>query len=146
VKSAPVAVVRPAAVEAWQLMRELSHHPDVLRRSHDLAERIGVTPTIAKALVHLSMGRPTPMRELAGALRCDTSYVTSVVDGLEEQGLARRTPHPTDRRVKVVELTDRGADVAAQVRAALDDPPPAFASLSDDEAATLVVLLRKLSA
>ena len=86
------------------------------------------------------------MRELAGALRCDTSYVTSVVDGLEEQGLARRTPHPTDRRVKVVSLTGRGAEVGAQVRAALDEPPPAFASLSDDEAASLVALLRKLAA
>lgn len=126
-------------------MRDLSHHPDVLRRSHDLAEEIGVTPTIAKALLHLSSGRPTPMRDLAGALRCDNSYVTSVVDGLEEQGMAKRTPHPTDRRIKVVELTDQGALVAARVRAGFDLPPPSFAALSEAEAEALLGLLKKLS-
>lgn len=133
-----------AAVEAWRLVRALSHDPAVLRRGHDLAEAEGTTPTIAKALAHLSPERPVPMRELAGALRCDTSYVTSVVDGMEEQGLARRAPHPTDRRIKVVELTDRGAEVAARVRAALDQPPPGFAALGADDARALLALLRKV--
>ena len=134
-----------AATEAWRQMRELTHHPDVLRRTHDLAEEIGLTPGIAKALVHLSPTQPTPMRELAGALRCDNSYVTAVVDGLEERGMARRLPHPTDRRIKVIELTEQGAVLAGRVRAVLDEPPAAFAALSEDEAALLLELVRKVS-
>jgi DNA-binding MarR family transcriptional regulator len=126
-------------------MRELTHHPDVLRRIHDVAEEIGLTPAITKALVHLSPGRPTPMRELAGALRCDNSYVTAVVDSLEERGMARRLPHPTDRRIKVIELTDHGAVLATRVRAVLDEPPAAFGVLSSEEATTLLALVRKLS-
>jgi DNA-binding MarR family transcriptional regulator len=134
------------ATEAWQEMRSLTHHPDVLRQVHDIAERSGLTPAVTKALVHLSADHPTPMRELAGALRCDNSYVTSVVDGLEERGMARRMPHPTDRRIKVIELTEPGAVLAARVRAVLGRPPASFSVLSDEEAATLLGLLRKLSA
>jgi DNA-binding MarR family transcriptional regulator len=126
-------------------MRDLTHHPDVLHRTHVLAEEHGLTPAITKALVHLSPDHGTPMRELATALRCDNSYVTAVVDGLEERGLARRRPHPTDRRIKIIELTDRGTTLATQVRAAIDEPPAAFATLSEDEAATLLGLLHKLA-
>jgi DNA-binding MarR family transcriptional regulator len=126
-------------------MRDLTHHPDVMRRAHVLAEECGMTPAITKALVHLSPAHPTPMRELAGALRCDNSYVTTVVDGLEERGMARRMPHPTDRRIKVIELTEQGAALASRVRAVLDEPPAAFAALSEEEATLLLELLRKLS-
>jgi DNA-binding MarR family transcriptional regulator len=134
-----------AGGEAWRRMRDLTHHPVVLQRTSDLAEEIGLTPAITKALVHLSQDRPVPMRELAGALRCDNSYVTAVVDGLEERGVAHRQPHPTDRRIKVVVLTDTGATLAARVRAVLDEPPASFARLTDDEARQLRDLLRKLS-
>jgi DNA-binding MarR family transcriptional regulator len=147
-ESATSAVTSHAgqAAEAWRQMRDLAHHPDVLRRTHALSEEFGLTPAVTKALAHLSPDHPTPMRDLAAALRCDNSYVTAVVDGLEERDVARRMPHPTDRRIKVIQLTERGAALAARVRAALDEPPPAFASLSDAEAAQLLQLMQKLSA
>jgi DNA-binding MarR family transcriptional regulator len=136
--------VEPVA-EAWRRMRELAHHPDVLRRVHALAEEVGLTPGITRALVHLSPGRPMPMRELAGALRCDNSYVTTVVDSLERQGMVRRLPHPTDRRIKIIELTDAGRLLATRVHDLLDEPPVGFASLSGDEADELLRIMRKLS-
>lgn len=126
-------------------MRDLTHHPDVLGRLHVIAEEAGLTPGVAKALIHLRPGQPTSMRELAAALRCDNSYVTTVVDSLERRGIAERHAHPTDRRVKIVELTDKGAAVAQQVRTALDTPPPAFAALDETEVATLLTLMRKLA-
>src|ERR1700742_1932114 len=103
------AMTEDAAGQAWRLMRDLTHHPDVLRRTHVLADGVGLTPAVTKALAHLSPDHPTPMRELASALRCDNSYVTAVVDSLEERGLAGRRPHPTDRRIKVIEVTPQGA-------------------------------------
>lgn len=143
---APRLVDGDESVAAWRQMRDLTHHPSVLRRAHLLAEEFGLTPAVTKALVHLAPDHPIPMRELAAALRCDNSYVTTVVDALEERGMARRVAHPTDRRVKIVDLTEHGAAVATRVRAALDQPPPAFATLTDKETAQLLKLLRKLSA
>ena len=46
-----------------------------------------------------------PMKVLAAQWRCDASYVTSLVDGLEQRGLVERRLHPTDRRAKTIALT-----------------------------------------
>ena len=65
-------------------------------------------------------------------------------DTLEARGLAAREPHPTDRRIKVVVLTEKGRKVAEQAQRAYATPPSVFSALSVDEAATLCDLLRKL--
>jgi DNA-binding MarR family transcriptional regulator len=138
--------MEPSAAEAWREMRDLMHQPEVARRINVVAEEWGLTPAVARALVHLSPDHAIPMRELAGALRCDNSYVTSVVDGLEQRGLARRRPHPTDRRIKVIELTEQGAALAIRVRTVLDEPPASFAGLSEEDATVLLGLIRMVSA
>jgi MarR family 2-MHQ and catechol resistance regulon transcriptional repressor len=38
--------------------------------------------------------------------------VTFLVDSLEKSGLVRRVPHPTDRRIKELELTAEGSMLA----------------------------------
>ena len=86
----------------------------------------GVPPSLIKALVHLSAEEPQAMRDLAEHWACDASYVTALIDGLEERGLAERRPHPTDRRVRTVVLTEAGARVRATVTGRLWEPPPAF--------------------
>ena len=55
------------------------------------------------------------MSTLADAWKCDASNVTWLVDRLEEHGLAERRPHPTDRRVRTVALTRKGAQMRAQI-------------------------------
>ena len=50
---------------------------------------------------------PLPMSALAGALQCDNSNMTGIVDRLEAAGLAERRPGGADRRVKTVVLTRR---------------------------------------
>jgi DNA-binding MarR family transcriptional regulator len=132
------------AVRAWRAIRRLAHDPDTLAELRRRGEAKGVTPSVAKALVHLAGEPPEAMRSLAEALRCDSSYVTAVVDHLEQQGLAERRPHPTDRRVKVVVLTEAGRHKAAEIAAVVDQPPPAFGQLSAEELHQLVGLLEKL--
>jgi DNA-binding MarR family transcriptional regulator len=133
------------AGEAWERMRELTHDPLVLGRVHDLAAEAGIIPGAAKALRYLSATDPTPMRQLAADLRCDTSYITTIVDNLEEAGVARREAHATDRRIKVVVLTEAGREVADRVASVMGTPPPAFSALSAEETTTLRDLLRKLT-
>lgn len=41
----------------------------------------------------------------------DTSSATALVDPLERRDIARRSPHPTNRRRSVVGLTDHGHGV-----------------------------------
>jgi DNA-binding MarR family transcriptional regulator len=70
--------------------------------------------------------------------------VTALVDALEERGLAVREQHPSDRRVKVIALTDRGREVAKRAQLAGIEPPAAFDAHSQAEMITLRDLLRRL--
>jgi DNA-binding MarR family transcriptional regulator len=51
---------------------------------------------------------PQIMCSLGDELGTTARNVTTLVDGLESEGLVRRTPHVTDRRATVVELTPAG--------------------------------------
>ena len=133
------------AREAWERMRDLTHDPLVLGRVHDIAAEAGIIGGAAKALRYLSSTEPTPMRQLAADLRCDTSYITTIVDNLEEAGVARRQAHATDRRIKVVVLTEAGQIVADRVAQIMGTPPPVFDALDAEEKVTLRNLLRRLS-
>jgi DNA-binding MarR family transcriptional regulator len=126
----------------YQLVAEREGH----RRLLECAADAGVTPAVVKTLLNLDPETPTPMREIAEFFRCDPSYVTTLVDGLEDVGMAERQAHPGDRRVKVVALTDRGVEARAQVRKTLDQPPAWFSALSPAELAQLQALLTKLLA
>jgi DNA-binding MarR family transcriptional regulator len=70
--------------------------------------------------------------------------VTALVDGLESDGLIRRVPHSTDRRVTMVELTCSSASVESQFRAFQDSIGSLFAELDDDDRRTLLRLLTAL--
>lgn len=78
-----------------------------------VVQRQSLTTSQASALVALE--GPMPMRALAERARCDPSSVTYIVDKLEEAGLVARTPHPTDRRSKLIVLTDEGARTRAAI-------------------------------
>jgi DNA-binding MarR family transcriptional regulator len=140
--AAPVAADLTA--EAWRRVRSISDDPVTEAASHRIMHESGLTGGPMKALRFLPVTGSLPMRQLAARMGCDNSYVTSLVDTLEQRGLAAREPHPTDRRVKVIVLTEEGRRLAEQVQRAYATPPAAFAGLSAAEAATLCRLLRKL--
>jgi len=142
--TAPDTKKADTAREAWERMRELTHDPQVLDKLHVLAEQAGIIPGAAKALKFLSGPDPVPMRRLAADLHCDNSYITTIVDSLEEAGVARREAHPTDRRIKVIVLTESGRRLAEMAREAIGTPPRAFEALSASETAALRDLMRKL--
>ncbi len=49
------------------------------------------------------------MTSISDELGVTRRNVTALVDALEEEGLVRRKPHPTDRRATVIEMTVEGA-------------------------------------
>src|SRR6266540_4384863 len=86
---------------------------------------------------------PKPMSELALALRCDNSNVTGIVDRLEDRGLVERRAAAHDRRVKMLTITERGAEVRARLGARLDEPPEPLARLSLEDQRTLRDVMRR---
>jgi DNA-binding MarR family transcriptional regulator len=83
------------------------------------------------------------MSELAAALDIDPPNATTVVDDLESLGLARRRPHSTDRRAKLVEATEKGMETARKADEILFAPPPGLAALSAGDLETLRQILRR---
>jgi DNA-binding MarR family transcriptional regulator len=58
-----------------------------------------------RLLCELHRDGPQRMADLASALDVTPRNVTTLVDGLERDGIVQRRPHPTDRRATVIELT-----------------------------------------
>jgi DNA-binding MarR family transcriptional regulator len=76
----------------------------------------GLTPTKLRALSVLAESS-LRVGELAERVGLDDTTATRLVDGLESGGLVARRPSTDDRRVIAIELTPRGADLAAEVEA-----------------------------
>lgn len=82
----------------------------------------GVTPVQYGALLTVRQQPGLDQRSLASLMGLDTSTTAGVVDRLEARGLLRRSASPTDRRVKLLAITEDGetllADIQPQVAAA----------------------------
>ncbi|MEE8600888.1 MarR family winged helix-turn-helix transcriptional regulator [Euzebya tangerina] len=78
------------------------------------AGRGGLSVARLRVLWLLHGGGPLIMRELCEGLGVSPRNVTQLVDGLESDGLARRAPHPSDRRATVIELTTDGEAMVSE--------------------------------
>jgi DNA-binding MarR family transcriptional regulator len=115
-------------------------------RMLSVASEFGLAPQQAIAIKHLEPGKPLTMSELAQRLHCDNSNVTGIADRLEAAGLVERRPHASDRRVKTLVLTERGAAVRGAHEARLGMVPPELGGLSDEDAEQLLAILTRATA
>ena len=83
------------------------------------------------------------MGELAKILACDSSNVTGITDRLEERGLVRRTSAESDRRVKLLVLTEEGERMREEITKRLAEPPAAIAALDESDQSALRDILRR---
>jgi len=117
----------------------------VTRRIWEDAERrlapSGLTMKHSWALHALD--EPMSMRGLAERLGIDASYVTAIADQLEERSLIERRPHPSDRRIKSLALTDEGRRVRDQILDELWTTVPILDGLRESERRELRRLLDK---
>jgi DNA-binding MarR family transcriptional regulator len=128
--------------EVWLLMSDLVLDNE---RRREVSEALGISFGRARAIRRLAR-QPISMGELAAALGIDAPNATVVVDDLESLGLARRRPHPTDRRAKVVEATRKGKEMARRADTILATPPPALSALSKDDLEALQRILKSVTA
>jgi DNA-binding MarR family transcriptional regulator len=107
-ESLPEAVVDFSAelTAAGEALRELVLATEYYRQTAAAALQLDVRQT--QAVSYLYSRGAMGQAELAQLLMLNTSSVTALVDRLEAHHVARRTPHPTDRRRFLVELTESG--------------------------------------
>lgn len=114
----------------------------VISHGEQLAQKLAIPAPFIKAL-H-TMDCPMAMKDLGKRMHCDPSFVTVVADMLEKRGLARREPHPADRRVKNIVLTADGLSLKHRLETEIAARMPWSRTLTDDERAQLLALIRKM--
>lgn len=75
----------------------------------------GITPVQFAALTAIHREPDLDQRTLAGRIGFDTSTLGSVIDRLEARGLVVRSNSPTDRRVRLLHLTDAGVTLLRDI-------------------------------
>lgn len=63
----------------------------------------------------LNLREPVSQRDLARRLRVEGATISRMVDLLHKEGLVARSPHPTDRRVNLISITEAGEAVVKDI-------------------------------
>ena len=140
-----VATKEETARQVWLFMHGLMHGGENSDRFPQIAAQLSLTPGQMHTLLTLRDGEPRPMRALADTMACDASYATTMIDGLERLGFVERHVSPTDRRVKLIHVTDEGRKKQAEIIERLSVPPPALEALSSADLRTLRTVLAKIA-
>jgi DNA-binding MarR family transcriptional regulator len=122
--------------------RYIAFHHRMIRAVNDEMSGCGLSMARTKVLMRLREQGPTRQSVLAADFGLSPHSITDVVDALEQQGLAERRPDPTDRRAKLVAITEAGEaclGVASASRERL--LKQIFGVLSQEDRATLLRLL-----
>ncbi|MDF5755940.1 MarR family winged helix-turn-helix transcriptional regulator [Spongiactinospora sp. TRM90649] len=139
-----MTAMSPARTET-DLSFLLDHTGLVLRSQMTAAlAEIGLTPRMHCVLVHALEEERTQI-QLAEIGDMDKTTMVVTVDALEKAGYAERRPSGTDRRARIIAVTETGAAVARRSQEIVDGVHrAALTSLPDDEREVLVRALNRL--
>ncbi|MDR8408014.1 MarR family transcriptional regulator [Nonomuraea sp. 3-1Str] len=123
----------------------LDHTSHVLRtRMAAALAEIGLTARMHCVLVHALEEERTQI-QLAELGDMDKTTMVVTVDALEKAGYAERRPSSTDRRARIIAVTEAGAAIARRSQELVDGVHRAsLQSLPDDEREVLVRALNRL--
>lgn len=126
-------------VTSAQLAKSLRDAITRLNRRVRQARPVGdITATQLSAMTSLELAGALTPRELADTERVQPPTMTKIVSKLEERGLVRRSPHPTDGRQVILSATERGREVLrAHERARSEWLTSVVADLTPEERDTL---------
>lgn len=120
----------------------------IIKRISDLLQPFDLSPASGLVLSILADAEsPLPPNEIADRLIISRATVTGLLDSLEKRGYAQRIPHLSDRRMLLVQLTDRGRQVANEFRPIVHQHQKAWLGvLNEDEQQRLIDSLQRLQA
>jgi DNA-binding MarR family transcriptional regulator len=116
------------------------------RITKELARRVELTGPQLTVLKILESVGPLSLSELSEQIRAQNSTVTGIIDRMEREGLVVRARSQKDRRVVVIQLTDKGERIARDVPV---EPMEVFRgalkALTAEEMGELLRLLTKVA-
>jgi DNA-binding MarR family transcriptional regulator len=106
----------------------------------------GLTFARYEGLVLLLFSRrgALPLGKMGQRLMIHPTSVTNIINRLEQQGLVRRLPHPTDGRTTLAELTDEGRRLAKRATKAVNAVQFGLGGLDNQDLQQLIRIIRKL--
>ena len=120
-------------------------HQMMTRRADQILAPLDLTFARYELLVRLYFHDGSlPLSQLGKELQIHQTSITSLVDRLENQGLIKRTPHPTDRRSTIAQMTPTGRTLTGKAIKALNSEFFRDLGLADREARLLIGLLMKV--
>jgi DNA-binding MarR family transcriptional regulator len=120
-------------------------HQMMTRRADQVLAPLDLTFARYELLVRLYFrAGALPLNQLGKELQIHQTSITSLVDRLEKQGLIERTPHPTDRRSTIAQMTPAGRVLTGKAINLLNAEFFRDLGLSDREAHLLIGLLMKM--
>jgi DNA-binding MarR family transcriptional regulator len=134
-------------VTAWMNLQQVNRVLEgLLERRVREATDLSLPEYQALFRLQIASGHPLHMSEIASQLINSPSGMTRIADRLEKGGLIERATPQDNRRIVLVELTDRGREVLAEAdRAFREALQESFSShLSESDLAELRRLMRKL--
>jgi MarR family transcriptional regulator, lower aerobic nicotinate degradation pathway regulator len=136
---APDTAVAEYAGQLFFRLWRVSH-----TRTAEALDSLDLTTARFALLNFLETHEGAIQQEIGAAMGIDPSTMVSLIDQLEDAGLARRRPHPTDRRAREVAITPKGSRTLEQARRlAADVEDEVLRGLSAAERRRLLTLLRR---
>ena len=107
-------------------------------------EHIGLTPRDQCVLIKALEGEQTQIR-LAERCQLDKTTMVVTIDKLEQRGLVERRPSPTDRRARIIAVTEAGRALAEEGHSLVEAiHASVLDSLPEDERAVFANALARL--
>jgi DNA-binding MarR family transcriptional regulator len=133
----------PLADDVWRdLSRFVFDNRDTWRRA--VVDQSGLPFSRIRILRRLAR-TPLTVKQVAEHAGMDAPAATVAVNDLESRGLVVREIDPSNRRSKLVSLTDKGLEAVAVLDSVEDPAPDVLAGLNADDLAALRRILDKLA-
>jgi DNA-binding MarR family transcriptional regulator len=115
----------------------------LLGRIEAVLKPFGLTFARYELLALLSFARngALPMNRASALLQVHPTSVTNAVDRLQDAGLVMRSPHPTDGRTTLIELTPDGRALAKRATAVLNSEVFGQSGFGDQDVDQLIRIL-----
>ena len=136
-----------SSAQATECAMNLVFTADLLvKRISELVQPFDLTPASGLVLSILADSEsPLPPNQIADRLIISRATVTGLVDSLEQRGYVRRLPHPSDRRMLLIEPTDAGRQVADAFRPIVHQHQKVWMDvLNEKEQGQLINFLKRL--
>lgn len=121
----------------------LSDSSRLLRRAFDERVRVlGLTAAQARLLISLVKFPDNNQSFYAERLEVEPISLTRMIDRMEDSGWIARVPDPTDRRARLLRLTEKSEAIVARLRERIDAlVDDMLSGMTDSEAQELTRLL-----